>query len=342
MPIDSGMVPPPARMAQLTMGTMVSQAISAAAALGVADTLVDGPCQVNEIAARVGADAPGIYRLMRALADVGVFEELDGRRFASTSLGDLLRADAPGSLRAWAIMLGRSFHRQAWTGLEESLRTGEPAFERIHGQPCFDYCRDHPEDGEILDAAMTAVSSQFIATVVQQYEFAAASTVVDVGGGRGGLIAAILTANPHLRGVLFDLPHVVARQVVDQAGVGDRCSFTCGDFFDSVPPGGDVYVLSNIIHDWADETAVRILHNCRAAMGLGGRVLLAEAVLRDDGVPSRTVWADLEMLVMNVRGARQRTENEFRELLARAGLRMTGVVARGHIFDLVEAVPTEP
>lgn len=134
----------------------------------------------------------------------------------------MLRADAPGSLRAWAIMLSRSFHRQAWTGLEESLRTGVPAFERVHGQACFDHCRDQPEDGEILDAAMTAVSSQFIAPVVQQHEFPAAGTVVDVGGGRGGLIAAVLAANPHLRGVLYDLPHVVARQIVDQAGVGDR------------------------------------------------------------------------------------------------------------------------
>jgi SAM-dependent methyltransferase len=330
-----------AQMMQLTWGSMISQAISVAADLGVADTLADGPRPVDDIATLVGADEPSLHRLLRALADVGVFEELDGRRFATTSLGDLLRRDAPDSLRDWAIMVGRPFHRMAWTGLLGSVRTGEPAFEQVHGAPAWDHIRDHPEDGEVFDAAMTVASSRSLAAIADGYDFGSAGTVVDVGGGQGGLIAAILAANPGVRGVLFDLPHVVATQVVKDAGVGERCEYVGGNFFDAVPAGGDVYLLANIVHDWDDEHAARILRNCREAMNPGGRVLLGEAVLPDTRGPSPARLIDLEMLVMNVRGARQRTESEHRELLARVGLHMSGVVGHFHPFDLVEAVAVE-
>jgi hypothetical protein len=360
METDEPPMDPPmaaARMMELSTGTWISQAVSVAAELGLADTLVDGPRLVDDIAAAVGANAPSLYRLMRALADVGVFEELDGRRFASTPLGELLRDDAPGSLRAWVIMVGRPFHRAAWTALGDGVRTGEPAFDRVHGAPAWDYLRRHPADGRVLDAAMTTVSSQIIAPVFTEYfkehfsggEMAdlagdmgndpgATGTVVDVGGGQGGLLTAILAANPRVRGVLFDLPHVVAGQVISGAGFGDRCTCVGGDFFASVPAGGDAYVLSNIIHDWGDEDAVRILRNCRAAMNTGGRVLLGEAVLPDEIRPSRAKWMDLEMLVLNAQGARQRTCREYRDLFARAGLRLSRIVGDGDVFALVEGV----
>jgi SAM-dependent methyltransferase len=330
-----------AQMMQLTFGSMVAQAISVAADLGVADALADGPRPVDDIATIVGADAPSLYRLLRALADVGVFEELDGRRFAATSLGDLLRRDGPDSLREWAIMMGRPFHRMAWTGLLGSVRTGEPAFEQVHGTTAWDHIRDHPEDGQVFDAAMTVASSRSLAAIADEYDFGSTGTVVDVGGGQGGLIAAILTANPGVRGVLFDLPHVVATRIVKEAGAGDRCEYVGGDFFDAVPAGGDVYLLANIIHDWDDEHAARILRNCREAMNPGGRVLLGEAVLPETTEPSPAKLIDLEMLVMNVRGARQRTESEYRDLFAAVGLRMSGIVGRFPPFDLVEAVALE-
>jgi SAM-dependent methyltransferase len=341
MGTETSVTPPPQRMIELTTGTWISQAVSVAAELGVADALADGPRPVEEIAKAVGADAPSLYRLLRALADVEVFEEREGRRFASTPLGDLLRDDAPGSLRHWAIVIGRPFHREAWTGLVDSVRTGESAFERVHGGPSWDHFRDHPEDGKIFDAAMTAVSRGFVATINDGYDFASAGTVVDVGGGQGALLAAVLAENPHLRGVLFDLPHVVADQIIDAAGVGDRCTCEGGDFFASVPAGGDVYMLASIIHDWDDDSATRILRNCRDAMNPGGRVLLGEAVLPEATQPSPVKWMDLEMLVMNVRGARQRTESEYRELFARAGLRLSGIVGKNDMFGLVEGVPDE-
>ncbi|TWF80396.1 hydroxyneurosporene-O-methyltransferase [Pseudonocardia hierapolitana] len=341
MSSDESGAPLRAHMMQLTWGSMVSQAISVAADLGVVDALAAGPRRVDEIATTVGADASSLYRLLRALGDVGVVEELDGRRFATTPLGDLLRSDVADSLREWAIMVGRPFHRMAWTGLLGGVRTGEPAFEQVHGASCWDHVRDQAEDGRIIDAAMTVASSRSLAAIAGEYDFGAAGMVVDVGGGRGGLIAAILAANPGVRGVLFDLPHVVAGQIVEATGVGDRCEYIGGSFFEEVPAGGDVYVLANIIHDWDDERAAEILRNCGNAMKPGGRILLAEAVLPDTLEASPAKLMDLEMLVMNVRGARQRTATEYRELFTRAGLQMSGIVDRIGPFDLVEAVATE-
>jgi hypothetical protein len=328
------------QMMDLTTRTWVSQAVSVAAELGVADTLTDGPRHVDEIARAVDADASALYRLLRALADLELFRELEGRRFASTPLGDLLRTGVPGSLRDWAIMTGRPFHREAWTALGYSVRTGEPAFEHVHGAAGFDHFRDHPGDGQVLNAAMTAVSGLIIAPVVAACEFAPGSKIVDVGGGQGALLAAILSADPDAHGVVFDLPHVVdgAGRAAADAGVAGRCEYVGGDFFESVPSGGDAYVLSNIVHDWDDDSAVRILANCRNAMNPNGRVLLLEAVLPGDARPSRAKWIDLEMLIM-ARGAKQRTESEYAELLRRAGLHLTRLTADADTFGVVEAVP---
>ncbi|SFO20922.1 methyltransferase [Actinomadura madurae] len=330
------------QMMDLTTRTWVSQAVSVAAELGVADTLADGPRHVDDIARTVGADADALYRLLRALSDLDLFRELEGRRFASTPLGDVLGTGVPGSLRDWAIMTGRPFHREAWTALAHTVRTGEPAFEHVHGAMGFDHFRDHPADGQVLNAAMTAVSGLVIAPVVAACEFEPGSKIVDVGGGHGALLAAILAADPDAHGVVFDLPHVVdgAGRAAEDAGVADRCEYIGGDFFESVPSGGDAYVLSNIVHDWDDGSAVRILANCRDAMNPNGRVLLLEAVLPDDIRPSRAKWIDLEMLIM-ARGARQRTGAEYAELLNRAGLHLTRVDVDhdAGAFGVIEAVP---
>lgn len=331
---------PAAAIRQLTLGTAVSQAISVFARLGVADTLVAGPREAEEIAQLIGAHGSALYRLLRALGDVEIVTELENRQFALTPLGEMLRSDVPGSLRGWATMVGMPFHRYSWTDLYETIRTGESAFERVHGMKLFDYLAAHPEDASIFDTAMTSASTSETVSIVQAYDFSRFGTIVDVGGGRGGLLAAILVANPHLHGVLFDVPAVVAgaEEIISSAEIVDRCKVVSGDFFDFVPQGGDAYLLSNIIHDWGDDQAVKILSTCRAAMADTACVLLAELVLAKDHQPSRGNFSDLEMLVMTS-GGRQRTEAEFRTLLRRAGLELTRIVPSAGQTSLVEAVP---
>jgi hypothetical protein len=232
------------------------------------------------------------------------------------------------------------FYRDSWTDLYETTRTGESAFDRVHGMKFFDYLAEHHEDGEIFDAAMSSVSATLSAGIVAAYDFTSFSMVVDVGGGRGGLLAAILAANPHLQGVLFDKPAVIAgaEEVIASAQVADRCKMMSGDFVDSVPEGGDVYLLNNVIHNWDDDYAVRILGRCRTAMANTGRVLLAELVLPEGTAPSMVKLADLGMLVMTS-GGRERTEAEYRTLFDCAGLRLIRIVPNTGLIRLLEAVP---
>jgi hypothetical protein len=344
MPIRAT-IPPAARLLDLTVGGWVSQALSVAADLRVADELASGPRPVDQLATAVGADTPSLHRLLRALATVDVVQERNGGRFALTALGELLRSDVPGSLRSWAIFVGRPFHHHAWNRFADSVQTGEPAFDRAHGKTPWEYFRDHPEDGELMNAAMTAISSQLVTPVVESYDFSRFGTVVDVGGGHGALLAAILKANPSTRGVLLDLPYVIAgaKPKVADAGLGDRCECVAGDFLESVPPGGDACLLSNIIHNWDDDHSVRVLTNCRTAMDPDGRVLLGEWVLGDHpgtDQPLFPTWLDLEMLAMTP-GGRQRTAAEFDQLFRRAGLRRSQIVPTGDELAIVEAVPTQ-
>lgn len=335
--------PPAVAMLQLTMGALVSQAVSVIARLGVADVLAAGPQPVEQIAQRVGAHRSALYRVLRALGDVGVVAELENRQFALTPLSELLRSDVPGSMRGWATMVGMPFHRYPWTDLYETVLTGESAFDRVHGTKVFDYLAEHPEDAAIFDAAMTSISTNESVSIAKAYDFSRFNTIVDVGGGRGGLLAAILSANPHLQGVLFDVPTVVAGidDELAAAEVVGRCEVVSGDFFDSVPDGADAYLLSAIIHDWDDDQAVQILRTCRAAMTDRACMLLAEIVLPEGPAPSIGKLADLEMLVMTA-GGRQRTEAELRALLGRAGLRLTRTIPSTSMVSLVEAVPDVP
>ena len=332
--------PPAATMIELMMQAHVIQAISVFARLGVADALAAGPRDAEEIAELIGAHGPTLYRLLRPLGDVGVVAELENRRFALTPLGEVLRSDVPGSVRGVATIIGLPYVRYPWTDLYEMVQTGESAFHKIHGTQLFDYLAEHPEDAAVFDAAMTSMSTNEPVGIIKAYDFTRFGTIVDVGGGCGGLLAAILSANPHLQGVLFDLPTVVAGagEELSRAGVVDRCKVVSGDFFDSVPGGGDAYLLSNVIHDWDDDHAVKILSTCRAAMADTGCVLLAELVLPEGAAPSMAKLMDLLTMVMTA-GGRQRTEAEFRTLLGRAGLRLTRIVPSTGRVSLVEAVP---
>jgi O-methyltransferase domain len=336
--------PPAATMLQLAMGVFVAQALSVFARLGVADVLAEGPRQLEEIAQRVGADGSALYRVLRALGDAGIVTELADRHFALTPLGAVLRSDVPGSLRGVVTMVGMPFHRHSWTDLYTTVKTGEPAFDRVHGAALFDYLAEHPEDAAVFDAAMTSLARSDTVSIVAAYDFTSFGTIVDVGGGQGSLLAAILSANPHLHGVLFDVPAVVAgaAEELARAGVGDRCTVVSGDFFDSVPEGSDAYLLSEVIHDWDDEGAVKILSACQAAMADTGCVLIAEMVLPEgtekDTAPSMAKLLDVEMLVLTS-GGRQRTETQFRALFDQAGLRLTRILPSSGPVSLVEAVP---
>jgi hypothetical protein len=322
----------------LLMGTFVSQATSVAAELGVADAIASGASFVDDIATEVDAHSPSLYRLLRVLADFGVLTELPGKRFDLGRLGSLLRTGVPGSLRGLAVHFGSQFHRAAWSALPYSVRTGEPAFDKVHGAPQFDYYRDHPEEAAIFDGAMTSVAAGIYQTVTS-YDFGRFGTVIDVGGGNGACIAAILAAYPTVQGVLFDLPDVVGRSgpVLAAAGVADRCAITGGSFFDTVPGGADVYVLTAVIHDWDDANALRILRNCRAAMKPGARMVIGEPVVPEGPEHSIAKLLDLETLVGTT--GRQRTEREFRQLLDAASFRLTTVHRSAGPDCLIEAVP---
>lgn len=333
---------PPSRETLLRMANafQVSQAIHVAATLGIADLLKDGPRSVDELAGATGSHAPTLYRLLRALASVGVFAEKSEGRFGLTPLAEHLRADAPGSLRAWAMQVGQTYFWTSWGHLLDSIREGEPAFPRLYGTTAWEYRAARPEEEAIFNAAMTALSAGVIQTVANGYDFSGIEVLVDVGGGEGALLAAILAANPALRGVLFDQSTVVAASgvVLERAGVADRCEAVGGSFFEAVPGGADAYLLKSVIHDWDDAEAIGILRNCRAAMDDSGKLLVVEPVIRPGGEPDPAKFSDLNMLVML--GGRERTAEDFGRLYSEAGFRLTGIVPTGAPpFSIIEGVP---
>lgn len=342
---DTGqsLTPPPfVQLYELTTGGWIAQAISVAARLGVADALHEEPRSSEDLAMAVGADPATLYRLLRALTDYGIFQELPGRRFALGEIGKVLRSDHPQSMQGWATMIGARFHCDAWSDLEQAVRTGEPSFARVHGRDVFGYLAEHPDDGAVFDGAMRDISGNYGAGILLTYDFTPFSTIVDVGGGTGALLAAILKAAPASRGILLDHVSVVeeAAGVLGSAGVADRCETVAGDFFECVPDGGALYILSNIVHDWDDTNALRILRSCREAMSEESKLLVIELVLPDDPAPSIGKLVDLEMLSISPNG-RQRTAAEYAALLSAAELDVCAVVPalRGEPASYVEAVP---
>jgi len=322
-------------------GTWVSHAILLAARLGIPDLLADGPKDGRELAGLTDAHAPSLYRVLRALASVGVFREAEDGRFHLTPLAEPLRDGVPGSLRAFAIMLGEEWHWRAWGDLPHAVRTGQSAFEHLYGVTNFEYWAQHPEAEAIFDDAMTSRGAAQNAAVVAAYDFAGVGTLVDVGGGHGSLLAAVLQAHPAMRGVLVERPEVVAgaRAYLEQAGVQERCEVVAEDFFASVVSGGDAYVLKSVVHDWDDDRAVAILSTCRRAMPAGGRLLVVDWVVPPGDEPSFAKLLDLLMLVWTP-GGKERTEAEHRALLALAGFELTRVIPTAAGVSIIEAVQT--
>ena len=325
---------------RMTNAFQVSQAIHVAATLGIVDLLEDGPRSADELAEATHTHAPTLYRMLRALASVGVFVEETDSRFGLTPLAEHLRTDATGSLRAWARLIGQPYFWSAWGHLLHSVRTGDPAFPDLHGTTVWEHRAAHPEEGAIFDAAMTGLSAPVAEAVAQSYDFSSIGVLVDVGGGEGGLLATILAANPGLRGVLFDLPDVVANAgaLLERADVADRCEVVGGSFFETVPGGADAYLLKSIIHDWDDDAAAKILHTCRAAIDNTGKLLVVEPVIRPGNEPDRAKFSDLNMLVML--GGRERTADDFAKLYTEAGFRLTDIIRTASPpFNIIEGAP---
>ncbi|KQH79509.1 hydroxyneurosporene methyltransferase [Mycobacterium gordonae] len=332
------MVPAPAAMLEIILDAWAAQAVAAAAELGIADALAGGPLTADELAAAVGADADALGRLLRALIGRGVFRRRRDGRYELNPLAEALRSDAEVSLAGMARFVGAPQQREHWSALADAVRSGRSVVPGLRGKPFFEYLAGEPELAQIFNQAMTGTSELSIAPLVAAYDFSGFSTIVDVGGGHGRLLAAILNTVPHAHGILFDQPQVVAGAPAElrEHHVEDRVRIVEGSFFeDDLPVGGDAYVLKNIIHDWPDDDAVRILTKVRQAAAPGSHVLLLEQVIADNDRDIPAKWIDLEMLVM-VDG-RERTESEYGRLLQRAGFRMTRVVQTASPFGIVEA-----
>jgi hypothetical protein len=329
---------PAERLFQMITGFAVSQAISVAARLGIADLLADGPKGGDELAAAVGADAGALSRVLRFLAGHGVFAEAADGRFELTPLARCLQAGAPGSMRARAIFWGEDWVWRPWGELLYSVRSGRPAFDHIYGTGAFDFLARNPRAGEVFHAAMSAQAAWEAAAVVAAYDFSTVDVIVEVGCGDGGLLSAILARHPRARGVFFDQPRVVerAKALVQATEVRERSAFVAGDFFESVPPGGRAYVLKHVIHDWDDARATGILQNCRRAMAGNGRVLIVEGIVGPANEPDLVKLLDLQMLVRQP--GRERTAHEYRALLAAAGFGPTRIVPTRAQVSVIEGV----
>jgi len=332
--------PMPDVMFQLITGYWASQAVGVAARLGVADQLANGARGSVDLARAVSADPQALYRVLRMLASIGVFSETAPGIFALTPLGETLRTDAPGSMRYFAIAETAFGHWAPWGRLLDSVQTGRPMAREALGEELWQWYGENPEEAGFFSAAMGNLSALAASELVRVYDCSTVRTVADVGGAHGVLLAAILDANPAARGILLDLPHVIATagEVIEARGLADRCELVSGDFFEAVPAGADLHILKQIVHDWDDEHATRLLTTCHRALAPAGKLLLIEMVVPPDNRPSPAQPMDLNMLVLL--GGRERTAEEYGNLLGDAGFRMERIIPTHSPFSIVEATRT--
>jgi hypothetical protein len=329
-------LPPPVVMLGIVQGYWASRAVYVAAKLGIADLLESGPRPCAELARVTETHEPTLYRVLRALAGIGILQEETDGSFALTPIGATLRSDVPGSLRHFAIEELGENHYPAWEKVLYSVKTGGIAFNQVYGKSKWQYMTEHPDEASIFNAAMSSFSFVVAGAIVEAYDFSASRTIVDVGGGDGSLLTTILKANGHARGILADLPHVAeqARGRIAAEGLAERCAVSPGDFFREVP-SADTCILKWIVHDWDDDRSIAILRNCREALTPGGKVLLIEAVVEPGPATAFSKLMDLNMLVMT--GGRERTEPEYRALLQSAGLTLTRIVPTHTAMSVIEA-----
>jgi hypothetical protein len=330
--------PPEAFLTQMAFGALMTQALYVAAKLGVADLLAGGPRTAAELAAETGTHEGALYRVLRSLAGAGVFSQPEPRVFALNPYGEALRTGAPNSIRNGAIFMGEEWHWKVWGRMMHSVRTGEAAWADAHGAEVFDYFAARPAEAGIFNRAMTDMSQAIAPVIVEAYDFSGIRTLADIAGGHGYLLAQVLKANPSMKGVLFDVPPVIAGAdaLLAAEGVAERVEKVSGDFFESVPEGADAYMMKHIIHDWDDERARKILRSIRRAMPASGRVLIVETVVPEGDEPHYSKLLDLEMLVSP--GGAERTAREYAELLASEGFRLARIHPTRSPFSIVEAV----
>ena len=333
-------IPPQLELQQLIQGFQVTQGIYVAAKLGIADLLKDGPRTSEELARVTGTHAPSLYRVLRLLTAVDLLTEGQHHSFALTPLGTYLRTGVPGSMRDTVLLYADQPVWQVWGNLLHSVQTGEPSFAHVFGLELFEYNQQHPDHATLFNNMMTEWTVGVAPTVAEAYDFDAAGTLVDVGGGHGQMLASILQAHPSLHGVLFDLPNVVkgAPALLERAGIADRCQVIGGDFFTAVPTGYETYLLSRVIHDWDDERAMALLSRCHQAMKPQGTVLLVERVIVTGNAPQVLVLeSDVQMLVLSY-GGRERTNAQYGALLSAAGFEVTRLIPVLPPFYVIEAV----
>lgn len=308
------------------------------ARLGIADLLAAKPQTADSLAEATHSDAPALYRILRALASTDVFSENPDGTFSNTALSETLRSDVPGSMKAMAIaQLGD--HYNAWGNLMYSIKTGGIAFDKVEGMPVWKYYETHPEEGVNFMKAMTGLTGAVIAHVLPSYDFTPFKTIVDVGGGNGALLAAILQNAPQSEGIVYDEEYVVeeTQKILEAKGIASRCRTEGGSFFDHVPSGADAYLLKMVLHDWNDTQCEKILANCCSAMHPGSRILVLDAVIPEGNAPHPGKFMDINMLAMT--GGRERTEKEFARLFANAGLKLNRIIhTHTPMFSIVEGV----
>lgn len=336
--VETGTLPPHVQLVQMAMGHWVSRILHVAAELGLADQLASGPRSAAELAGPTGTHAPSLHRFLRTLGNLGVVTEREGGRFALTPLGEALRTGAPGAARPTILTIASEPFTRGMGELLYSVRTGRTGFDQAFGMPFFDFLAKDPEAASRFSETMIGIHGQEPAAVAAAYDFSGLGTIVDVGGASGHMLATILERHPALKGVLYDLPHVVtdAPALLAARGVDGRVTIEGGSFFERVPAGGDAYVLSHIIHDWDEEKCLTILGHVKRAMNPGGRLLIVEMVLPEGDVPHPGKMFDMVMLV--IPGGQERTAPEYGALLAKAGFRLNRVVPTESAVSVVEAV----
>lgn len=329
-------LPPDAILMQMLFGAQMQRSICLVARLGIPDLLAERSQTAVELAAKTNTHAPSLYRLLRTLASIGIFTENEESKFELTPMSSLLRSDAPNSARDFAVMMGEDWIWQAWNELLYSVQTGGVAHEKAQGMSSFEYFQKHATAGKVFNAAMTNFTRAIVPAFGEAYDFTGINRLVDVAGGHGLLLAGVLKTNLHLRGVLFDLPYVIegAGELLAQEGVSDRVELASGSFFDSVPAGADAYMMKHIIHDWDDESSIKILKNIRSAMSENGKVLIVEMVVPEGNEPHPSKALDILMLVME--GGKERTKDEYGKLLGASGLKLTRVIPTKSPYSVIE------
>ena len=328
--------PPQAVILNMAFGAMLPQALRIAAILDIADHLSNGPADIKELAQQTGTHERNLYRVLRCLASTGVFAEGPAGVFSNTPTSEVLRSDAPGSLRDPVIFAAEPWHYAVWGDMLHSVKTGETAFLKTFGDEIFSWFADRPDDQDLFNRAMTGMSMLAAPAVVEAYDFSGIQVLADIAGGVGYLLSQILKANPALKGILFDLEHVIAEapEMLESQGVADRVETVSGDFFKEVPQA-DAYLMKHIIHDWDDEKATAIMTNINRAMVGNGKLLLVEMVVPEGNEPHFSKMLDLEM--MTLPGGFERTEKEYSDLLEASGFRLNQIFPTKSPFSVLEA-----